>query len=146
MVKGFNHNINENDSHLLKYNRSIFIFTLSSLLLALRCHCNFALNEEFEMLKWGALWMRFRKEIMLAWAMLCDRRTPFAAKLATIAAIMYLISPIDLITDLLPIVGWLDDGLVGLLLLRIAQRLLHEDLHASLKAKSDPHKKTIDAS
>lgn len=89
------------------------------------------------MWKWALMWTKFRKELLLAWAILRDVRTPATAKLATIAAVLYVISPIDLVPDFIPILGWLDDGLVAILLLKWAQRLLPEDLLASLKAALD---------
>jgi uncharacterized membrane protein YkvA (DUF1232 family) len=90
-----------------------------------------------EMWKWGLLWTRFRKELLLAWAIVRDTRTPASAKLATIAAVLYVISPVDFVPDLIPILGWLDDGVVALLLLKWAQRLLPADLLAALKARQD---------
>jgi uncharacterized membrane protein YkvA (DUF1232 family) len=89
------------------------------------------------MWKWGLLWAKFRKELMLAWAILRDVRTPASAKLATIAAMLYVISPLDFVPDIIPLLGWLDDGVVAMLLLKLAQRLLPEDLLAALKAKLD---------
>jgi uncharacterized membrane protein YkvA (DUF1232 family) len=90
---------------------------------------------ECVMFKLGMLWARFRKELILAWTILRDARTPASAKLATIAAVLYMLSPIDLVPDLIPILGWLDDGVVALLLLKLAQRLLPAELLAALKAK-----------
>jgi uncharacterized membrane protein YkvA (DUF1232 family) len=90
------------------------------------------------MFKLGLLWARCRKELILAWAILRDARTPASAKLATIAAILYVLSPIDLVPDVIPILGWLDDGIVAMLLLKLAQRLLPAELLAALKAKM-PH-------
>jgi uncharacterized membrane protein YkvA (DUF1232 family) len=87
------------------------------------------------MFKFGLFWARFRKELILAWAILRDSRTPASAKLATIAAIWYVLSPIDLVTDLIPILGWLDDGIVVILLLKLAQRLLPSELLEALQAK-----------
>jgi uncharacterized membrane protein YkvA (DUF1232 family) len=87
------------------------------------------------MFKLGLLWAKFRKELILAWAILRDARTPATAKLATIAAILYVLSPIDLVPDFIPILGWLDDGIVAILLLKLAQRLLPVELLHALKAK-----------
>jgi uncharacterized membrane protein YkvA (DUF1232 family) len=97
------------------------------------------------MFKLGALWLRFRKELMLAWAILRDSRTPASAKLATIVAVLYVISPIDVVPDFIPLLGWLDDGVMAVILLKLAQRLLPEDLLATLKAKLDQRGKTVDA-
>jgi uncharacterized membrane protein YkvA (DUF1232 family) len=87
------------------------------------------------MFKLGLLWARFRKELLLAWAILRDVRTPASAKLATIAALVYLVSPVDLIPDVIPLLGWLDDGIVAILLLKLAKRLLPQELLASFEAK-----------
>jgi uncharacterized membrane protein YkvA (DUF1232 family) len=97
------------------------------------------------MFKLGLLLKRFRKELILAWAILRDTRTPAAAKLATVAAILYVLSPIDLVTDLIPVLGWLDDGIVAMLLLNLAQRLLPGELLASLKEKINQRKSGVDA-
>ena len=89
------------------------------------------------MFKLGLLFTQFRKELLLMWALLRDGRTPLSAKLVAIAAALYVLSPVDLITDFLPILGWVDDGIVAFLLFKLAQRLLPADLLAALKAKLD---------
>ncbi|MDO5086419.1 MAG: DUF1232 domain-containing protein, partial [Comamonadaceae bacterium] len=72
------------------------------------------------MWKLGKLLTMFRKELLLAWAVLRDVRTPWSAKLAVVLAVLYVVSPFDLVSDFLPLLGWLDDGLMGLLLLQLA--------------------------
>lgn len=89
------------------------------------------------MFKLSLLFTKFRKELLLMWALLRDARTPASAKLVAILAALYVISPVDLITDFLPILGWLDDGIVAYLLFKLAQRLLPADLLTALKAKLD---------
>ena len=44
-----------------------------------------------------------------------DRRVPIRAKLIIPAAIVYLLSPIDIVPDIVPISGWIDDIIVTLL-------------------------------
>ena len=87
------------------------------------------------MWKLGRLWTLFRKELLLAWAVLRDPRAPRAAKLATLAAVLYVVSPIDLVSDFIPVLGWLDDGLIGYLLLQTAFRLLPPELNAALRER-----------
>ncbi|MBO9643302.1 DUF1232 domain-containing protein [Pseudacidovorax intermedius] len=87
------------------------------------------------MWKLGRLWWAMRKELLLAWAVLRDGRSPWGAKLAVLAAAAYLISPLDLITDAVPLLGWLDDGIVVFLLLRLSQKLLPPGLGEALKAR-----------
>jgi uncharacterized membrane protein YkvA (DUF1232 family) len=98
---------------------------------------------EVRMLRWGLLLTRFRKELLLAWSIFRDARTPTSAKLATLAAVLYVLSPVDVLPDLIPVLGWLDDGILALLLLKLAQRLLPGDLLTSLKAKIDQRTSTV---
>ena len=87
------------------------------------------------MWKLGRLLTMFRKELMLAWAVLRDPRSPKAAKVATVLAALYVISPVDFIPDFIPILGWLDDGMVAYLLLQLAFKFLPPELLASLQAR-----------
>ncbi len=87
------------------------------------------------MWKLGRLFTMFRKEIMLAWAVLRDPRAPKSAKLVTILAALYVISPVDFVSDFIPVLGWLDDGLIAYFLLQLAFKFLPADLLASLQAR-----------
>lgn len=52
--------------------------------------------------------------------LMTDRRVPLAEKAFVAAAIVYAVSPLDLIPDLFPFVGQIDDAyLIGLTLLRL---------------------------
>ena len=87
------------------------------------------------MWKLGRLLTTFRKELRLAWAVLRDPRAPKAAKLVTVLAALYVISPIDFVPDTIPILGWLDDGMIGFLLLQLAFRFLPAELLSSLRER-----------
>ena len=86
------------------------------------------------MWKLGRLFTMFRKELLLAWAVLRDPRAPKSAKLVIVLAGLYVISPIDLVSDFIPVLGWLDDGLIAYLLLQLAFKFLPSDVLASLEA------------
>ena len=88
------------------------------------------------MWKLGRLLTMFRKELRLAWAVLRDPRAPKAAKLVTVLAALYVISPVDFISDFIPVLGWLDDGLIAYLLLQLAFKFLPPELLASLQARA----------
>ena len=47
-----------------------------------------------------------------------DREASVLGKLFVLAALVYVVSPVDLIPDAIPIVGWLDD--VGVMSLAVA--------------------------
>jgi uncharacterized membrane protein YkvA (DUF1232 family) len=91
----------------------------------------------WEITMWKAvlLFKCFRSELLLVWAMLRDPRTPALAKLTAIAAVLYVVSPVDLVPDLIPILGWFDDGIVAIILLKLATKFLPPELYASLKTK-----------
>ena len=93
------------------------------------------------MWKLGLLLTKFRKELLLAWAVLRDPRSTKAAKIATLLAALYVISPIDFIPDAIPILGWLDDGLIGYFLLQMAFKFLPEDLLESLRERTGSSQK-----
>lgn len=87
------------------------------------------------MWKAATLWYSLRKELVLAWAMLRHPGTPRSAKLAILGAALYVLSPIDLVPDAIPLLGWIDDGVVVALMLALAGRLVPAELHAALKAR-----------
>ena len=53
-----------------------------------------------------------------------DKRTPFLAKLMLGLTIGYLLSPIDLIPDFIPVLGLLDDLVIVPLLIKVSIRLI----------------------
>lgn len=87
------------------------------------------------MWKLGALWFRFKTEILMVWAMLRNPAAPLAAKATAILAAVYIISPVDLIPDVIPILGWLDDGLIAYVLIKLAFKFLPKDMYESLKTQ-----------
>ncbi len=67
-----------------------------------------------------------RREILALFFAVRDRRTPLRVKLIVGFALFYLLDPIDLIPDMIPLLGWLDDLIIVPLLLHWAFRLLPE--------------------
>ena len=87
------------------------------------------------MWKLGLLWWQFKKEIMMVWAMLRNPAAPGISKLVALLAAVYIISPVDLVPDVFPILGWIDDGVVSILLFKLAFKLLPKEMYGSLKAQ-----------
>lgn len=50
-----------------------------------------------------------RRQLLTAWFALRDREASWAARLLAVATVAYVISPIDLVPDVIPVLGWLDD-------------------------------------
>ena len=53
-------------------------------------------------------------------------RHPKYRWLVILGSFLYLFSPADLITDVLPVVGWLDDGVIATLLVSEVSQILLE--------------------
>ena len=87
------------------------------------------------MWKLGALWFRFKTEILMIWAMLRNPAAPIAAKITAILAAIYIIMPVDLVPDIIPILGWLDDGIIAYVLIKLAFKFLPKDMYESLKTQ-----------
>lgn len=83
----------------------------------------------------GRLFALLRSEGKVIWAMLRDPRAPKVSKLVAVLAVLYVVSPIDLVSDFIPVLGWLDDGLIAFFLLKLAMHFLPPDVNASLRAK-----------
>lgn len=67
----------------------------------------------------GAMWQRLiqwarhlKSEIVALWFCYRDPRTPLAAKVLAVMVVAYAFSPIDLIPDFIPVLGYLDDLLL----------------------------------
>ena len=59
--------------------------------------------------------------VQLARGLLADRAVPFSVKAALIGLLAWLISPIDLIPEFIPVLGPLDDVVVAILVLRFVR-------------------------
>ncbi|KKB85273.1 hypothetical protein VW29_06890 [Devosia limi DSM 17137] len=51
----------------------------------------------------------FRKEVVQLWKAFFAPETPLFLKAATLFTAFYLINPFDIIPDVLPFIGWVDD-------------------------------------
>jgi uncharacterized membrane protein YkvA (DUF1232 family) len=85
-------------------------------------------------------WM-LKKEIIILYYGLRDGRTPVTAKIIAVAAVAYLLSPIDLIPDFIPFFGYLDDIIVVPLLLNLAIRLLPRQVREESMLKASGSQK-----
>lgn len=89
----------------------------------------------------GDLGHRLAVEAHTAWLAARDPRVPMLARLLAVAIAAYALSPIDLIPDFIPVLGWLDDLVIVPLGLWIVRRLIPDalwtELHAAAEAASE---------
>ncbi|WP_040678400.1 YkvA family protein [Rhizobium mesoamericanum] len=70
-------------------------------------------------------WARaLKRDVLALWIAARDPRTPLAAKIVAGAVAAYALSPIDLIPDFIPVIGYLDDLLIVPLGIMLALRLI----------------------
>ena len=82
-------------------------------------------------------WARALKvDIMALWLAARDRRTPPAAKLVAAAVAAFALSPVDLIPDFIPILGYLDDLIILPLGIALAIRLIPAPLMAQFRTEA----------
>ena len=83
---------------------------------------------------------RVRRDVRALWIAARDRRTPWYAKLLAGAVVAYALSPIDLIPDFVPVLGYLDDLILLPLGILLAVRLVPKPLmqeHRAAAARLD---------
>jgi uncharacterized membrane protein YkvA (DUF1232 family) len=65
-----------------------------------------------------------------------DPRTPWYAKLLAAAVVTYALSPIDLIPDFIPVIGYLDDLIIVPLGVAVVLRLLPAEILKECRARA----------
>jgi uncharacterized membrane protein YkvA (DUF1232 family) len=66
-----------------------------------------------------------------------DRRVPWYAKLLAAVVAAYALSPIDLIPDFIPVLGYLDDVILVPLGILLVVKLIPSDVMADLRAEAE---------
>ena len=80
-------------------------------------------------------WTRsLKRDVVALWLAARDPRTPLVAKLVAAAVAAYALSPIDLIPDFIPVLGYVDDLLIVPLGIALAVRLVPGPLMAEFRA------------
>jgi uncharacterized membrane protein YkvA (DUF1232 family) len=79
----------------------------------------------------------FKREVQVYQLVRRHPRTPKLAKFLIGAAVVYSLSPVDLIPDFIPVLGHLDDVVIVPLLLIAALKLIPKDVLAECRAKAE---------
>lgn len=78
--------------------------------------------------KLKVLGKKIKREVKIYQLVLRDNKTPKLAKFFLWLAVAYALSPIDLIPDFIPIIGYLDDVVILPLLFLIALRFIPKEI------------------
>lgn len=80
---------------------------------------------------------RIKRDGLTLWFAGKHPRTPWLAKAVGLFVVAYALSPIDLIPDFIPVLGFVDDVLLLPGLIYVAIRLLPSDVLADCRAQAD---------
>ena len=81
-------------------------------------------------------WARaLKREIAVLASAIQDPRTPVAAKLLGLAVVAYAVSPIDLIPDFIPVLGFLDDAILLPAGIWLVRRMISPEVMAEHRDK-----------
>ena len=78
-----------------------------------------------------------KRDLHAVWLAARHPRTPRGAKLLALAVAAYALSPIDLIPDFIPVLGYLDDLLIVPLGILAVRRMLPPDVLAECRAAAE---------
>ena len=84
--------------------------------------------------KWARL---FRREVHVLYLAARHPRTPRPVKLLALLVVAYALSPVDLIPDFIPLLGYLDDVVILPLGIALVVRLIPRELMAELRRQAD---------
>jgi len=83
-------------------------------------------------------WARaLKRDVVALWLAARDPRVPWYAKALAGAVAAYALSPIDLIPDFIPVLGYLDDLLIVPAGIFLAVRLIPPDVLAELRERAE---------
>lgn len=79
---------------------------------------------------------RLKQDVVALWFAARDPRTPTVAKLVAAMVAAYALSPIDLIPDFIPVLGYLDDLLIVPFGILLAVKLIPRPLMAEFRLQA----------
>ena len=80
---------------------------------------------------------KLKKNVPAVFLALKDEDTPVIAKVFATVAVAYALSPVDLIPDFIPVLGYIDDVILLPTLVAITVKLIPKDVWARCRAESE---------
>jgi uncharacterized membrane protein YkvA (DUF1232 family) len=80
---------------------------------------------------------RLKCEALTLWFAVRDPATPWLARALIALIVAYALSPIDLVPDVIPVLGLVDEALLLPALIWVALRLLPPPVHAACRARAE---------
>lgn len=80
---------------------------------------------------------KLKKDVPAVFLALKDKDTPVIAKMLAAIAVAYALSPVDLIPDFIPVLGYIDDVILLPTLVAITVKLIPKDVWVRCQAESE---------
>lgn len=80
---------------------------------------------------------KLKTDIPAVYLALKRKETPWTAKILAAVTVAYALSPIDLIPDFIPVLGYLDDVILLPLLVALTVKLIPENVFAECRKQSE---------
>ena len=80
---------------------------------------------------------RLKRDVVALWFACKDARTPRLAKAVAVFTVGYALSPIDLIPDFIPVLGFVDDAIILPGLIWLVLRIIPPEVMADCRAKAE---------
>jgi len=77
----------------------------------------------------------FSQRLRYYFLILFDRQTPLYVKLILAVGLLYILVPVDIISDAIPLFGWLDDLAIASFLFALALKLVPKEVMVKVKNK-----------
>ncbi len=77
----------------------------------------------------------FLQKLRYYFLILVDRQTPWYVKLVLTVGLLYILVPVDFLSDAIPIFGWLDDLAIASFIVALALRLVPKEVMDRVKRK-----------
>jgi len=86
---------------------------------------------------WKAKALKLKQEVYAVYLASRDRRVPWCARLVAIVVVAYAFSPIDLIPDPIPVLGYLDDLILIPLGIALVIKLIPAEVLQDCRGKAE---------
>jgi uncharacterized membrane protein YkvA (DUF1232 family) len=94
-------------------------------------------DDDYLLLEKSKAWARaIRRDVVAVWIAARDPRVPWYAKALALAVAAYALSPIDLIPDFIPVLGYLDDLIIVPLGILLVIKLIPAELMAEFRTEA----------
>ena len=80
---------------------------------------------------------KLKTDIPAVFLALKEKRTPWYAKIIAAVVVVYALSPVDLIPDFIPVLGFLDDVIILPALIAWCVKCIPSDVFADCRCRSD---------